>query len=841
MSQGLEQYKDVIEQLKPAINQPDFNRLLERVAADLPKSKRFLIKMELKRQARPCSRPIDLRGHVNGECHPFEYDGVTHYLDDIAKEVFERQVRAFGSYTLGVFEAATNTENNFRVMYQKAKQNPTDTDTDQTPSTPPATPQGRSHQCPLIRFRGAVQRSEERMNFSVPVEITTANNEILKGITVDLSVQGLKLKLPAPNQVAAGESVFIHFTGLESEFHLDSKLKVEYRVLQIVKGEEWTITFLKRPENSSLPKFDEFLEPFIHGNKRRYKINLENTLDAVMEKGYQQYYLPNTRSVPVFLARTEQGLCPQFVLSNNSNNDTLYYWTDESHRQRLGYLFAHDRIAAVTERPANQRYTYLYCFTHVSDEKTYYYSASEEELNAAPELKSVFLSYGAQKASWRVYKLQLTPINPEQANLPLSLPAKLRDKVKRQNQPVSARLQAKIKHLAYVAYLTDITHEKAVSCYQRMQLEPALLRNLSRFAHSRTDAPPAIACHRFRFQNLRKEDRYQLRASIELSYGDATYFGHTEDFSPSGLSIQLDSPFPLKAGSRIRVSMPGLQKLTETHSLDSLPYQVVFVSNSQMVIGLNAITHERNKDAQRFFHQLIRNNKNKLKVNQSEEDPPGIGQALRNMCANNIANMALFLKKDGINIVADAFLGAHQPTPIELLLQRFCPEGQLSAYSLFGATGKYHNFLPKLLKTLRPNDPPRFHELYVMVRHQEVNIKTAIKSFYCPQFESDAERRQFIVQAMREGSFFAIGMFLNRTGRPDTEQLQTELSYVSTYALHRSKAIEEHLWNIQGMVDLMDITDIVMDRLGFSHEHIDFNAIAQQRVAHLPRRLDQTE
>ena len=59
MSQDLKQYADIIEQLKPMVNEPEFNQVLLQTASDVPKEKRFLIKMEVKRLAKPCMRTSD--------------------------------------------------------------------------------------------------------------------------------------------------------------------------------------------------------------------------------------------------------------------------------------------------------------------------------------------------------------------------------------------------------------------------------------------------------------------------------------------------------------------------------------------------------------------------------------------------------------------------------------------------------------------------------------------------------------------------------------------------------------------------------------------------------------
>ena len=91
MSQDLKEYHDIIEELKPMINEPEFNQILNQVAATISKQKRFLLKMELMRLARPCIRLIYLRGLVDGDCQLYEHQGKDHYLDELASEQVEQQ------------------------------------------------------------------------------------------------------------------------------------------------------------------------------------------------------------------------------------------------------------------------------------------------------------------------------------------------------------------------------------------------------------------------------------------------------------------------------------------------------------------------------------------------------------------------------------------------------------------------------------------------------------------------------------------------------------------------------------------------------------------------------
>jgi hypothetical protein len=53
--------------------------------------------------------------------------------------------------------------------------------------------------------------------------------------------------------------------------------------------------------------------------------------------------------------------------------------------------------------------------------------------------------------------------------------------------------------------------------------------------------------------------------------------------------------------------------------------------------------------------------------------------------------------------------------------------------------------------------------------------------------------------------------------------MQSELNYVSVYAVHKAKILEEQLWNISAVGDIIDITDEVLRRSDFSESAILLN------------------
>lgn len=816
MSQDLEEYQDIIEALKPMINEPEFNQVLLQIAATVPAQKRFLIKMELKRLARPCIRLIDLRGLVDGKCRVYQHEKREHYLDEIAIETFERQVRIFGQYTIGVYEAVTNTENNFRVMYKKEKENLTQKKTQVVPQEI----KKENHLVPLIEFGNFPQRSEERMNFSVSIEIFNESNKSMQGTTIDVSVKGLKVKLAKDNLVKIGEKLTIQFRGLEKEYSLDKRHGIVYTVNSIERTKEDQRLNLRRSEDDPSPTFDKFFENFIHGNKRRYKVNLDNTFNALQNKTYEQYYIPNFMSIPIFIEKKDNTYAAKYALRNDCNVEEIQYWANEMQDLKIGYLLSESRIKYCLSLPKGQQETFIYAFNHSKDDKIYFYSASIQELAATPELRDLFLAYGARKASWRIYKLQFNPINPEQSYRPLSIADTINQTVKRQNQKPAPRLMSRLKNLSHVALLTNITDDTSTEYYQRLKIKRDQLPQLKMFGHPRNRDPDPVAVYRFKYFNQRRETRFLLRSPIILTIDGVSFEGHTEDISQNGLKLELNGEFQGQEDDLITVSFPKLQKVTAKYVLDDLPYFVRHVSEALNVVHLQALVNEKNHTAHQFFDALIKANRSKLRSYHVEEEVPGIGEALRNIYAHNVINVAYFLRKDELGFVPDAAATWTSQTRLTNLLQFKTEPGHLNLYPLYRNSISKHDFITQALSDLKANEKPVMREVFIAFDPTKNDLNQGIKSFVSEQFSEHGKRQKFISQALQNGQFIALKVFVAKTGRPDIEKMQSELNYVSVYALHKVKQLERKLWSVSGVGDLIDITDEVMRRYEFSEEQI---------------------
>ena len=833
MSQDLKQYADIIEQLKPMVNEPEFNQVLLQTAADVPKEKRFLIKMEVKRLAKPCMRTIDLRGHVDGKCKKYVHEGRSHYMDDLAVDKFEEQIRVFGRYTYGVYEAVQNTENNFRLMREKElaqerahKENPT---------AKKRSAVLEQFKVPTVNLLDYRQRNTERMNFAVAVEVFNNAGQAMRGLSVDISLEGLQIKLAKDAFFKTGETLFIFFRGLESEFAMDKKNGIAYKLVKIITKNDVNYLALQRDKDCPSPAFDKFLESFIHGNKRRYKVNMSNTIEAITSKTCEQYFSPRSPTLPVYIDVINKTLVPRFAMVNEVNRETVQYWQDEEENCRLNFLLTQERLMRLLNKSDEVREIFVFSFTHLHSDKVYFYSASFEELLQKDILLKVFLGFGSKKASWRVFKITLTDMVPEQAHIPLSIPDSVGSKVKKLNTPPSARLMSKLKNLRYLAHVTDVTSVTGQETYNEFTFNRENLSHLRVFGHPRNRAPSNIHLVRFKYEEQRIESRYQLRTQIEARFNneDAVHKGVSEDISVHGLGlrVELNKEYKGSLEGRIEVAFPRLQEIANAFDVMHLQYEIIYHNVEKNILHLKTMPGEEGKSARAFFEELIKKNKANLKVDNDEEEVPGIGQALRCINARNATSLSFLMSKEGVRYTPQACIVGKQDERITTLTTQYAEQGKVNLEFLFRDRKQDSPFVQSGIKAVKLENMPLRQELFISFDASQKEPRMAIIPRYSDKFESNEQRRAFIREAMVRGQFIAIHVMLTTTGKPDMSMLQTEINYVTMYAMHRARELEKKMWSIAACSHLVDVTDEVLIRYGFTMEDITANKTLKSAVA----------
>ena len=821
----LQPFAGIIERLKPLLNTSEFSEVFNILTAEIPKPKQFLLKMELKRLGQPCGYYIDLRGKVDGEVRPYEHKGKTHYLDDTAIKAFERGIKRYGQYTLGLYEEVTNTDNNYRVRHKQETnqriqavisgdpllaKKPVAENTDDEKSGPS-----------LIQFASYCSRGEERMNFIIDIEIEAEDGEHFQASTVDLSVSGSKLKVPNSRRLQAGQKIAIFFRGLEQEFALGNDNGIAYLVLDTEVVERAQYVRVKRIIENENKGFAEFLKNFINGNKRRYKVNLDNTLDAVVVKGYEQFYLPRISSLPVFLAVREGLPVPICALTTENNRQLVQYFQDERQFSVLMQILSGKRLKTCLSKAPLERSTTLYCFTHAAKGKLYYYSATADELAQTPHLQNVFFGFGAQKPSWRVFHLVVHRTHPADAHVLLSLPDSADSEISKLNQPPPQLVQNMIQDFRYVACLTDITQQESTLLYQQISFDESLLGQLKVYGHPKLDEMPPLESVAVQYVNLRAEGRFLYKTKVMLKVNSQHYIeAITRDFSSKGLQIETSETISYQKGDKVQLALPDMQKISSKYGLTDLEYEVMAVSKSQLVMNLRIIEGETPHQGRLFFEQLIKSNRAKLTLAEETPKFAGLGQALRNMYVKALNSFPFFMHRHGIRYDLNVIGRGAEPNNLHRLLGIFQDKQQKFNLQPMLKNNATNLHFANQLKLMKRQDAPKSFELFIRFRQGQSKMEQSFVTEYDFDLKTAQARQYFVQDALANDLLFCFRIFLSRTGRPDTEHINKELSYVSVYAIHKAKVLEEELWSVVGVGDVIDISDEILLRYGVPAEQI---------------------
>ncbi|MCU4676489.1 PilZ domain-containing protein [Catenovulum sp. 2E275] len=812
----LAEHKALIDSLKPLTKQDDFATVFLQQTEQLSRPQRFLIKMELTRLSTPCTRQIDLRGHVDGICREYTHSGITHFMDNTAINLFEQGLKTYGLYTTGVYEQVLNAENNYRVMHkaeqQQRLQNAQSNNVENT------TEVNNPFLVKPVYFGDRGARKEERMNYAMPVELDLSVDNRLSAITTDLSVNGVRLKILKPVELELNQTFYLKLVGLEQEFALGLKDKIEYKITQIEDKADYIYVNCERlnPDNST-QGFDRFLNNFINGNKRRYKLNVDNTITGIITKGYEQYYLPRITSLPVFIEADNDGeLYGKFCLVTDNNMDIAKQWYDENNHNCLNQLLTSKRLKLLLSQSGQIKETVIYAFTHVYKGKIHFYSATADELTNSG-LAELFLGFASRKNNWMVYKLQLTDINPQLAELTDTLPQEQHSHI----HSFSPKITKLIENFKYIAYLTELNDENSRAIYQQNSFELTEVNQLNQFKHDKTLTVKNIHEVAIRYINLRKESRFSYKTQVEITHVKEKIQGVTRNFSTQGLQIELaeSSKLNLPKGAQIQLDFPELQK--SFYQLKNLAYEVVALNDSKTLLSLkiNKEAHKRHK-AQQFFKTLIKQNQQTLALDEQANIIPQLAEVLRNISIQKIVNMAYFIHKDGLKHQLKAVGFSQLNNPLVKLFSDNNQTQQLNLQALL-QHNQFNSVMIDMLRRLQRDDTPKYQDLMIRVQTYEQDINKRFITRTYQSFNTDDDRYNFIKRSCQNGTlFFAVRIFLSRTGRPDMDFIANELLYVSQYAIHKAKGLEDELWSVEGVGDLIDISEELMLRFNLPNDKI---------------------
>jgi hypothetical protein len=804
MNKDFSKYKHIIDDFSGRVLNTDFEATFSSAAKSIPKTERFLLKMELKRLAAPCTRLIDLRGHVDGECKPFVHEGRTHFIDEIAEQVFAEAFTRYNGYTFGVYEAVMSTENNFLVIYQKERNSVS------VNKEPEAAKVFEKLQYPakFYGFGPYHNRVEERMNFAAPLQVTFDDKTSIECTSSDISVNGCKFRVNGTTPIHIGQKTTLRFIGLENEFEFGRKSNFIYEVKNVSVIDDLQLVGAERvfQQEAHQDGFTQFLKGFIQGNKRRYKINLDNTINALQSRGFEQYILPKSNELPIFIERKDGALAPKYALTCNNNHKIYQYWQDEKRYSTLYCLTSSERIARLKKLALSERQLLVFSFVHQSNGKSYFYTADNIQLADDEEFRLQFLAFAASKKSFAITQLSLLDVYPERIESPLTLSDTLSKKNEYLNTPAPEEVKLKIADTPFIIVASDIGQSEATKIYQSFSYEGINASKLKSFGHKRLSQPYSVDEVGINYRDQRQELRFKYKTPTEIEFDEMKCQGVSRDFSTSGLKIELTEATALVKGSVVNISFPSLQKITSAFQLNALPYEIIRVDHTKTIINLRVFVEKHQHIGRKFFKALIDKNRDKLTPDEYAMSSPGLAKALRNIYSSSAIVPSLVVQTSGSRYKLEAVASGENTSKLMHAMQKLSDRSEyINLYPLIGHIDVLTRLTTRL-KKMQHTDGTKSELLYIAINARVDMVGEAVTTKVASELGSEKLKQLFIHQALKKGSFFCVMIKLSRTAEPDMSHLNPELSYIGSYAIHRGKQIEQEIWSVVGVAQVFDVT-----------------------------------
>lgn len=787
---SLDQHSALIEQLKPLLMEPDFQELFESLTTDESNSTRFLLKMELNRISSQCTRIIDLRHRSELPCKALIHGKQQHFLDDPAKESFLESVALYrDQYTLGVYENVIEAH-----KLRKLKLRDGGKPQDERPATP--------YMAQGVVLGSYFNRSEERMNYSIRISVLQPNRAEVQGISLDLSVGGARIRLPLKHHFELDKPIRLKLLELGEEYYYeDLQQGVDYEIVDTQTSNEYCWMRLKRVGGSDA--LSKMLSNLIRGYKFRYKVDINDVLVAATGLGFERHYLPHLPHLPLYLESIEAKYQITHKLLSRDNQQLEYYFQDEQDVSQLSAMLSPSRLKALLDEPKNKDHQLFFCFTFHTQGGIYFYSATLAELKQK-DLLAIFFSFGASKPSWRVFKLAHNKIDHAKSYKASMLPG--------DDTNYSALTEAQLKRFTHVLQLMDLTTAESQQGYLSWgSICNSKANELKVFGQKKVKSNP-ITLLSLQFSERRNEARYSFKTQVKLSQGKLSITGSTHDISSKGLQLTLDDATQFDKTLPIQLGFPKLQQLSTKVQLSHLPYRLIKSRKKGGIVHLAAVMGHTPHVGVEFINKLIIHNKDKLdKITEANGEKKELADGLKNLLMRHLDSVPYFIEKTQKSAKLSMIgVGTHKNVITDIFAASASQSLEYNLESLL-KNGHFKRDFIDPIRALKPQDGLEYFETYLQISRQSQG-KVRVKCI-SPNEIGDLDARQhFIYQSNNVGRFMALRIYRGAAGKPELNYIRREMEYIGIHAPHKARKLEELMWRIIGVGELLDITEEVLLR-----------------------------
>lgn len=825
----------IVKHFKRADPLSDRKELVTEIVVEDSDTGNFLKRVEETRLTRPCFQTIDMRGKVAGECRGYAFNDRIHYLDDISFQMFERGLREHnGVYTVGTFESIVGGAHTLQAQIHardEAQQRRREIEQRRLERTRDAARErarvdgveeaedvqpviaDNPESLPLGYFR---KREHPRLQYACKTRLQ-AGNIRSDGITRDISVCGLQVRIKGLTAFREGQKVRVSFTGLQDKAGGVQVDDVLYRIVRMQTRDAETALFLRRVDLDEPAGFSDFLSGFIEENQRRYKLDVDDEYQSTLSWYYERCHAQSITQLPIFVEKTESaGLRVQAVAMSEGNTHLARFFCTDVDNYDFSPLGLPARLEHLAEQ--GEFVMAIYRRKGDADDRMRLHSAADFEFSSEADF-SRFICYAARQPEYSVVKVQLG----SQPLLPAS--GKKVDEVSQRLQYKSearmTELREQLASLSFVACVVDMTRKYTGLSASDDSVDGLVAwvgsecRNLSDDSVKQSlDLPPEYLrteLVRFGYVERRREDRYLAETRVDVKIGDQSLEGLSKDISTRGIRIQLKKRVAVKPGVPVKVGLVSLQQKKSSTNLMDIPYLVVnsLDNDEGTVIMLERVLGSAKEGLKEFFVELITKNEHKLGVDTGDIWSATTSRLYESLLAANTPCIPFFL---GRNVEGGAhlqFVGV--PEGGNTLLDFFATESGHDFRCLNDrrvVTALYDAVQILLRQQKASQEPPAPFELelYLYRERDEETGEVFIHAATELDFATDAGREAYLLQLVERDEWRCLKIVTTFAHALDEKSVDKLVAAVREQSKHRAIKLSDLAHSVVGCGEVIDMT-----------------------------------
>lgn len=771
--------EDVID-LRRYHNKENLESIISKKIPNIKKSSIFDIKMEIKKLSNICSKSLDLR-YINEDITytSYEYGDLVHYLDEKALEIFKRELRIYnGVYTEGVYNVVLK-ESTERLEEEKNKK-----------------------YLNILDFSDVKQRKEERMNYTVMLDIYSLKNQSQEeiesffinkkdvykksqGVSINISENGLKIKTKKDVDYNVEDIIFVEFDKKKILYN-ENIFYIAYKIKKIEKEKEKDFIYYSLKKLDEAPfmnkDFDNDLKIFIKENKEKYKIELSNIEMSARLKTYEQAYLQNIKTLPLYFK--DEDLKYAFV--SNGDNKLINYFENENEENILSNILESFDLSI-----ENKKKIYFMCFKIKKNEKIYFFT-KKIDLKKEEEMIKMFSLYGSKKNTFKIFKLNLINIEKKEYLSKISLPEKEMEKINYSNYLITQNAEKKLKDINKIGLLTDISDSSYKLKLSNIKIEDRNFNKLRKFQIQFKNIKNFEIIEDESYEK-RKDDRFIIKEDIYFRYKEKKRTGKTNNISINGLQLIVDEYISINEGEVILLNFKNL----ENQGLISVKYRVV--KKTGQLLSLKLLQEDNYQIVQDYFRKYIKTQINSIKPIGFKSNLIGLSKGLRNIYLNNhLETPCLFHVTKNNDIKKYDIIISKQSKDIlnilnEKQLKKMLHSDKLKDYLL----DKYNKMKEK-------------ETVSVNVFIKLIGKKEVIK------FENELkdEISKYTFLEGNDNTTFCFNVLITKSCKKfNNKYFKDELEYIKKYSDLKANGIKNEENIISGILKIQNITEIKKQKL----------------------------